>query len=204
MGAVQAVESTRCCGGGCERGSQLKLRSGHNQVYEAWSDGQGQMLDTGVEPPVSAEAIESNCGTNWGRCCTEPVPSEDPSIPAAAAEMQTPGPVHLTKTSGTTDHSEFLVHITKPSPTDDLGLKVLYRDIGVLAVAEIYPHGAAQASNAANARACRPTLEVNDLIVMVNGIGGDDVAMAQECRRSQHLSLAVKRGGFLPQDSRSS
>merc|ERR1711920_1126581 len=88
---------------------------------------------------------------------------------------------------------ELVVEVRKNQPSDDLGLKVLHEGVGVLVVAEIYNGGAIEAANRQNAKANLECLEVGDQIAMVNGVGGDDAAMADECKKSQLLILGIRR-----------
>eukprot|EP00932_Pfiesteria_piscicida_P001748 SRR837773.11699.p1 GENE.SRR837773.11699~~SRR837773.11699.p1 ORF type:complete len:216 (-),score=32.80 SRR837773.11699:46-672(-) len=200
MGAAQAAsEAARCCGG-CDRDHQLRFSGESRQAYEAWSE-TPQQDGPLARHPAAAEGAETDCGASWSKCCPEPRAADGaPSTPSAAGLKDAGESAGHQALSGlhpgdALAERELLVDIVKRTPQDDLGMKVLHRGIGVLVVAEIFAGGAVQSSNEANSTSGRERLEVNDLIVMVNGIGGDDAAMAEECRRSNRLTLGVRRGG---------
>mmetsp|Transcript_141314 Transcript_141314/g.367881 ORF Transcript_141314/g.367881 Transcript_141314/m.367881 type:complete len:212 (-) Transcript_141314:106-741(-) len=202
------AEQTRCCGA-CDREHQLKFGGGGDrQAYSAWEDEHGQEAVTAqlasIEGPAGHDPADCSGGGggNWGHCCSEPSDQMPRTPPAAGMKdageggLSRPGEASAAAGRGHPVERELLVEIAKRRPKDDLGMKVLHRNIGVMVVAEIYSGGAVEAANQANARAGRECLEVNDLIVTVNGVGGDDAAMADECKRSQHLTLGVRRGAL--------
>mmetsp|Transcript_68633 Transcript_68633/g.108872 ORF Transcript_68633/g.108872 Transcript_68633/m.108872 type:complete len:190 (-) Transcript_68633:154-723(-) len=97
--------------------------------------------------------------------------------------------------------AELVVDISKSSPHEDLGLRVLHGGVGVLVVADIYAGGSIDKANSANSLAGRPLLEVGDQIALVNDVGGDDRAMAEECKRARHLRLGIRRLLSISRDS---
>lgn len=195
--------STRCCGT-CDKQHTLKFGSeGDRQVYAPWDDAVGSEHWPDPGPPLARiegpmAGGQPECAA-LGRCCTETMPAEQlPKTPPAAGLREHPpeGKGRSREAADVPAEQELLVEISKRAPGEDLGMKVLHRNIGVLVVAEIYLGGAVEAANEANARARRGCLEVNDLIVTVNGVGGDDAAMAEECKRSVRLLLGVRRGAL--------
>lgn len=137
------------------------------------------------------------------RCCSlDAAPAILDAAPAmgaaaakegAAKDLKLGVPHWLFSGSGGDVPIEMLVDIDKGQPGRDLGLKVLHKGVGVLVVADIRPGGAIEAANQHNARNRAEVLEVGDEIAMVNGVGGDDAAMVEECKKAQHLMLRVRR-----------
>eukprot|EP00450_Noctiluca_scintillans_P004472 CAMPEP_0194489676 /NCGR_PEP_ID=MMETSP0253-20130528/9135_1 /TAXON_ID=2966 /ORGANISM="Noctiluca scintillans" /LENGTH=142 /DNA_ID=CAMNT_0039330177 /DNA_START=46 /DNA_END=471 /DNA_ORIENTATION=- len=91
--------------------------------------------------------------------------------------------------------TELLVDVNKSSAMQDLGMNVLHRGLGILMISEISTNGAVDVSNQKNRKLGLPCLEIGDQIAMVNGVGGDDIAMAEECHRAQHLIFGIRRAG---------
>lgn len=138
--------------------------------------------------PLAAGVHEAGSENRRRFCC-----ERTQRKPGALAAEGAAGRKDVSRDGDDQDPIELMVEVTKRSPDDDLGIKVLHRGIGVLMVQEIYPGGATEASNRSNARSGSRCLEVGDQIAIVNGVGGDDAAMAEECKRSQHLILGVRR-----------
>mmetsp|Transcript_29752 Transcript_29752/g.81523 ORF Transcript_29752/g.81523 Transcript_29752/m.81523 type:complete len:181 (-) Transcript_29752:12-554(-) len=91
------------------------------------------------------------------------------------------------------DGQELVVVSERHADSTSLGVRLLTAGIGVLVVCEILEHGSVYAENRRSVAGGEASLEVGDQIVFVNGVGGDDVAMLEECRRSLRLVLGVHR-----------
>jgi len=193
MGAA-AGQPTRCCGS-CDRQHQLKFGGGDRQAYASWA-AEG---DISIE---HKEGLSSDARYPSAEEPRAPHGEHGPRLPPLDG-MGSPGasegtPVAAAMRDDRSDR-ELVVEIAKRHPEDDLGVQVLHRGIGVLVVAAIFSGGAVEAANEAHRRGGREWLQVQDLIVMINGVGGDDVAMAEECKRSQLLTLGVRRGMLGPE-----
>jgi len=143
---------------------------------------------------------DSEFAIGWSRCCAS-YASAGTLRPPQAAGLKDPmatmgsklGSIEFADKAPSDSSVELLVDISKMHPGDDLGVKVLHRGVGVLVVADIYAGGAAEASSRRSALVGAECLQVGDQIATVNGIGGDDVAMAEECRRARRLTLGIRR-----------
>mmetsp|Transcript_34080 Transcript_34080/g.101252 ORF Transcript_34080/g.101252 Transcript_34080/m.101252 type:complete len:206 (-) Transcript_34080:44-661(-) len=194
---------TRYCGGTCDRQHQLSLPNGEAQAYPAWEFDVTGDERTGADAksagkPTSEPAGQQASGL-WGgaQCCASDAECL-PRTPAAASKSSSclpgrGGAPRAGSEDGLGSCVELLIDIVKRQAADDLGMKVLHRGIGILVVAEIYPGGAVELANLANARAGEYCLEVGDQIAVVNGVGGEDQAMAEEFRRARELTLGVRR-----------
>uniref|UniRef100_A0A7S4PSC3 PDZ domain-containing protein n=1 Tax=Alexandrium monilatum TaxID=311494 RepID=A0A7S4PSC3_9DINO len=208
---VMGASQQRCCSSCTDKQNQLKLPDVGGEVYTPFD------IDiTGSERPpgqdqADAEGHGSSECSSWGRCWA-PDTGYDRTMPSTPSTLtcvkgsvksrcvfgDTPcsspsrvqGESTLEDTSGCLD---LIVELVKANPGEDLGLKVLHRGVGVLVVSEIHPGGAVEVANRQNARAGAETLQVGDQIAMINGVGGDDAAMAEECKRAKHLTLGVRR-----------
>jgi len=205
MGASQM----RCCGTLTDKQHQLKLPSADGQLYtpcDAEAVGNEHLPghpDLAWPPAGQAYATADGMLAGSPRpngawaCCVHGSADEKFMAEISAGKerlewsnsTQTP-PENLGDEGPC---KELLVDLAKPRPDLDLGLRVLHRGVGVLVVAEIYPGGAVEAANICNAMAGAEVLEVGDQIAMVNGVGGDDTAMAEECKKAMHLTLGVRR-----------
>lgn len=205
----EVSQQGRCCGS-CDRQHQLRFTAGDKETYASWGDGSpcGERWDQDRSPggsPGSGIAQED------ANVCNDPCSKERKSSQQKAAQCQslvasTEEHLHDLGAKSRSDASEgkasgppereLLVEIVKKQPGEDLGMQVLHSGIGAMIVAEIFPNGAVATSNLQSAKAGRDQLLVHDLIVMINGVGGDDAAMAAECKRSQKLTLGVRRGGL--------
>mmetsp|Transcript_14182 Transcript_14182/g.28038 ORF Transcript_14182/g.28038 Transcript_14182/m.28038 type:complete len:213 (-) Transcript_14182:140-778(-) len=205
MGASQM----RCCGTLTDKQHQFKLASEDRQLYTA-CDAEAVGNDQLPGPPDLIMPPQSQAYTTadgmlagsprphatWACCAHGSVDERfmpDSSARKEGREWVKPTQKPLENLSDEGPCTELIVDLTKPRPDLDLGLRVLHRGVGVLVVAEIYPGGAVEAANICNAMAGAEVLEVGDQIAMVNGIGGDDAAIAEECKRAMHLTLGVRR-----------
>lgn len=203
MGASQM----RCCGTLSDKQNQLKLPTADRQLYtpcDAEAVGNEQLPgqpDLFLHPGQAYATADGmlvgsprQYGT-WACCVNGSIDDKFMPDSSARKEKREWGKPQKTleNLSDEAPCTELLVDLTKPRPDLDLGLRVLHRGVGVLVVAEIYPGGAVEAANLCNAMAGAEVLEVGDQIAMVNGVGGDDAAMAEECKKAMHLTLGVRR-----------
>mmetsp|Transcript_96287 Transcript_96287/g.206672 ORF Transcript_96287/g.206672 Transcript_96287/m.206672 type:complete len:224 (-) Transcript_96287:61-732(-) len=216
MGGTQtrccASTNTNNCGGCGDKLHQLKLNGGDRQEYRPFDvdvtgcerlPGADDLKTSSWSRSEAAQDTDGQVGGSCGHCCADAALSGRPALSewskGQGAEFlvksgsRTRGGSEIRIEDSSEPNLELLVDITKRQPGDDLGMKVLHRGVGVLVVAEIYPGGAVAASNCLNAKAGFDCLQVGDQIAVVNGIGSDDAAMAQECKRSQRLTLGVRR-----------
>lgn len=88
---------------------------------------------------------------------------------------------------------EMLVHIEKAVQQQDTGLRVLHGGVGIFVVTEVIPGGLVEETNFRNKRAGVNCVQVNDQIIVVNGVSGNDALMTHEFKRSRCLTLGIRR-----------
>lgn len=179
-GAVGMGDSQSKCCGSCDKQAQMVLER-DGQQYTTYGMDETPQTAAALSPSTMTEPAVNALSRGPG-----PEPPFVPERVTFAATIKEPRMEKRTV--------DLLVDVAKLDAAEDLGLRVLHGGIGLLVVAEIYTGGAVDSSNARLRGANRgPCLEVGDQIAMVNGVGGDDQAMAEECKRAQHLRLGVRR-----------
>jgi len=133
-------------------------------------------------------------------CCIEDsVPNE--KVVLAEAEQDWPHKPSLVKklllaediSDDVLGGEVLLVNLARPSSHFDWGVTIMHCGAGVFVIAEIHKGGAAEAANRQNVRIGTDVLEVGDQVALINGVGDDDLAMAEEFRRSSLVTLGVRR-----------
>jgi len=176
---------------------ELEVANSHTQP-------QGLQPDPRVpRPPEFAAAVmlhSAPCVGALASCCVQDsLPNE--KVVLSEAEQDWLPQQHLVKKQLVADDINpdvmggevLLVDLARPDFFFEWGLTILHRGAGILVIAEIQKGGAAEAANLKNTRAGTDVLEVGDQVALINGVGGDDLAMAEEFRQSKLVTLGVRR-----------
>ena len=114
----------------------------------------------------------------------------------AALQKQQPAPAlsgSLTRAGGA-EHGLVEITIHRPGMEDRLGLDLRYCKT-YLIVKAVQENEAADMHNQRNASNGQMRIEVGDVIMRVNDVEGYDVAMIQECRRTQAVTFLLRKSG---------